>query len=107
MSDRRPYTRDELNALLPRLSTELLAVELAYPNARPLPPMLRQEALDYIGRVLTEARSKPLTAANHFLVGQLLSIFEQAIRAEMLGLHGRWYCIPEATIQRMVEENRS
>ena len=106
MTDRRPYTLDELRALLPRLRAELLAV-LKHPSCRPLPPMLREEALDFIGRILTQARSEPLTAENHFLLGQLLSVFEQAIRAEMCGLKGRWYCISESTIQQMVEENRS
>lgn len=98
-----PYTLQELKALLPRIKKSLEKEEAENPDIKPLPPMTKDECLDCFSRLMDIAAQRPLTEGECFLHGQLLSVFESAIDAEGLGLEGRWFCVNESNLKKIVE----
>lgn len=102
---RLPWTRDELETLLPKLKQELADIEAAEPHEiRPLPPMTREECQDYFNRLMDTAAERPLTSAECFIHGQLLCNYQHAILAESFGKKGRFFVISEEEINQLVKE---
>ena len=98
-----PYTHEELQALIPQLKKKLDAIVAEQPHeVRPLPPMSVEEAKDYFYRLMDIAAERPLTQAECFVHGQLLSCFKMAVRAEMLGKKGRYFVFGEDEIKNFM-----
>lgn len=105
MTNRTPWTRQQLQALLPVVEKRLEQIAAEQDEeVRGLPPMDSEECLQYFGRLMDLAASRPLTQRECFLHGQLLQQFRQAVFAEARGHKGRCYVIPESTITRLLEE---
>ncbi len=104
MKPRIPWTREELELLIPRIESKLSAVEAEHPNARPLSPMTVAEAEAFFNRLLDLAWSRPLTQEERFLHGQLVAVYRSAVIAETLGHRGRFFVIPESAIDGMLKE---
>lgn len=103
MSERRPYTHAELEAMTRHVEARLAATEASHPAARPLPPLTLDETLDHLSGLIGLAGTRPLTPAEQFLMGQLHQQLRQATRAEMLGYRGRYYVLSEADLARLGE----
>jgi hypothetical protein len=97
-----PWSRQELDRLLPRLEAAIAATEADRPEARPLPPMTVAECLDYGMRLMDLAGERPLSTDECFLHGQLLAVLIQAAKAEALGYKGRHFVISEGDVAGLV-----
>lgn len=102
VSPRSPWTHEQIQELLPKLKSNLQEMEAEDPDIRPLPPMTVAEAKDYFFRLFDVASTRSLNPSECFIMGQLLSVFEQAVRAESLGKKGRYFVISEDDINRMM-----
>ena len=104
MKDRIPWTREELRAMLPRVEEKLDEAEACFaPGAvRPLSPMTVSEARELILSQIHLSTSRILTAEESHLAGELLAVFEMAVRAEMLGKRGRYFVVSEDQIDGMM-----
>ena len=103
MIGRMPWTQEELDAFLPKLKKEIEQAEADYEDVKPLPPMTVEECADYLLRLIDRAKTRTLNESECFFHGQLLSVFQQAVRAETLGKKGRFFVISEADINRMMK----
>lgn len=105
MDKRVPWTHEELQVLIPKLEAKLKAVEDEEGgDVKPVPPLTKDECLDYFWRLMDSAAVRPLNKQEIFIHGQLLAQFEQAILAERLGKKGRYYVIPEDKIMGMLND---
>jgi len=102
-SDARPYTHEELAEMRTRLSNSIQQAEHDNPGARPLPPMLEQDARDLLLELTKIAVERLLTSSESFMAGQLLAVYRMAIEARMLGHHGRYYVVSEADVERIAK----
>jgi hypothetical protein len=66
--------------------------------------MSRDEVLEYIGRLLTIATTRPITEPERFIFEQLLSNFRAAVLAEAMGKKGRYFVLSEDDIGRMMKQ---
>lgn len=104
-----PWTQEELDQLLPKVKKDLekkieeTEAEQEEP-VKPLPPMTKQEALDFLWRLIETTGERTLTSRERFIFSQLLAIFEQAILAERLGKKGRFYVVSEEHIMNLMNE---
>jgi len=97
-----PWTREELQALIPKLKQEMADIEAEEPHEiRPLPPMTREEVMDYFYSLMDIAATRPLTSAECFIHGQLLCNYQHAVRAELLGKKGRYFVVSEDEIEKL------
>ena len=96
-------TIDELELLLPKVRSRMGRAEMQY-GCQGIPPMTADEAKLRITRMVDESESRLLTAQEVFLLGQLIGTFEQAVAAEALGLKGRWFCVHESGLQKIIEQ---
>lgn len=103
-SSRMPWTNEQIQALVPILDDEMREIESECEGIRPLPAMLLDEARDLVLRFIHQAESRQLTNFEATIMGQLLSVFEQAVRADMLGKKGRYFVISEDDVTKMMEE---
>lgn len=105
---RKPWTHEELQAMIPVLESKLQKQEdLAATNGEELksiPPLTRDECLEYFFRLLDTASKRPLTLQECGLHGQLLAQFEQSAMALALGKSGRFYVISEERIMQMLAQ---
>lgn len=100
---RTPWTREELEYLIPQLEEKLVEDEQSQredqlhgqDEVKPLPPMTMDECKDYIWRMMDAAKERPLTSRECFIFGQLLQALQQCVMAEMLGKKGRYYVVSE------------
>jgi len=104
---RLPWTRAELEAILPRIERQIAETEEQWPAVRPLPPMTPDECRAYLNRLMELAKLRPLTGYECFLHGQLQAAFEHAIRAETLGYRGRYFVLSEADIMAILKSKGS
>jgi len=105
ISPRQPWTHEQIQELLPKLKAKIAEQEVEDPNIRPLPPMTVEECKEYFFRLTNAAETRPLTGDECCIWGQLLSVFQQAVRAETLGKKGRYFCLSEADINRMMDKD--
>jgi hypothetical protein len=101
---RQPWTQEQLQELLPKLKAEIAREEAQDPNIRPLPPMTVDECKDFFYRLNDIASTRPLTGDECCIMGQLLAVFQYAVRAETLGRKGRYFVLSEEDINRMMQE---
>lgn len=103
---RRPYTREDLDRLLPalkaRLEERIAQHEAEFAGARPLMPLTVQEALGYFHRLIGVAGERALSREECALHGQLLAVLISAARAEGLSLKGRCFVMTEDEILAQV-----
>lgn len=88
-------SQEEVDQLLPRLAAAIERVEADDPTARALPPMTVGECLERFYGLMDTAATRPLTLEECRLHGQLLSVYMQAVRAEVLGRKGRYFVMSE------------
>lgn len=89
-----PWTRAEVDAILPKLKASMEECCVGHEHeVKPLPPMTTHESRDYLLRLMDIAAKRPLTFAECFLHGQLLAVYEHAVKAEMLGKKGQRYFV--------------
>lgn len=108
--NRVPWTREDLEYLIPKIERELTETEeeqrkLQLPGqeeVKPLPPMTSGECLEYFCRLMDSSVERPLTARERFLHDSLLAQFKQASVAEALGKKGRYYLIDEQDIMHIL-----
>lgn len=100
---RVPWTREELQAALPKIDRKIAEVEEEYPNAKPLPRLTVEEATDLLIGLVDKAEDRPLTAEEFFLHGQLLSVYKQAVIAESRGYKGRYFVITEEMMLKVIK----
>lgn len=93
---RVPWTREELQTLIPKLEKQLAEAEAEHEEEiKPLPLLNKEECLDYFYRLMDIAAERPLTKRECFMHGQLLAVFEQQVMAQILCKNpGRYYVIP-------------
>lgn len=104
---RVPWTREELDELLPKLEADLAELEGGQAEeVKPLGPMSVAECLDYFWRLLELAKHRPLTESECFLFGQLVNVFQQACWAEARGHKGRCFVIPEDAVQALIDSKK-
>jgi len=104
---RFPYTRAQLDAMIPKIEAQLKEEEAYAEEAgtiNGMPPMTKEECVDYLGRLVDVGKERLLTRKECFMHGQLLAVFEQAIMAEMLGKKGRYFVISEDQIAKLTGE---
>lgn len=104
MTPNSPWTHEELQALLPKLEKKLVTEEIENPGIRGLPPMTVEESKNYFFKLIDIAKERPITFSESLIFGQLLSVFQQAVRAEMLGKKGRFFVISEDEINQIEEK---
>jgi|SRR5581483_2922087 len=97
---RAPYTHEELQSLVPKIKEELEQLEAEEGPVKPIPPLAKEECIDYLFRIISAASDRPLTRSECFLFGQVLAQFEQSVIAETLGKKGRYYVLPEEVINK-------
>ena len=106
MYKRIPWTRDQLDELIPEIQQELDDIEKDFEEeVNPIPPLTADEAAEYIMRLLGAAKERLLTDHECFLHGQLLSVFKMAIQAETLGhkkAGGRYFVVSEEEISKLL-----
>ncbi len=95
------WTHEELEALIPIIDQKLKIIEEDF---KPLPPLTKEECLEYFTRFYNIANTRALALHETFLMGQLLSCFEHAIKAEMLGKKGRYIVMSEDEINERMKE---
>ncbi len=102
---RVPWTRDEIEALIPKIEKSLHDAESGRGgNVKPMPPMTADECTDLMQRLLDSAATRPLSLDECFMFGQLLSCYRQAIQAEMLtGKNGRYFVMSENDINSFLK----
>lgn len=102
MPYKSPWTREELNELIVNIekaADKIEDEEAEFGNdIKPVPPLTKQEALDYLNSIIDIGSNRILTRQECFIHGQLLAQFEQSIIAEHLGKKGRYYVIPEEKV---------
>jgi len=104
--DRVPWTHEQLQALIPKVEADLKRVEDEEGgDVKPVPPLTKDECLEYFWRLMDSAAQRALTKQEIFIHGQLLAQYEQSILAERLGKKGRYYVIPEDQIMGLLDEN--
>ena len=102
---RIPWTREELNALIPKIAQDLDKIEIDQGgNIKPLPPMTLAECGDLFSRLLDIAATRTLTNDECFMHGQLLSCYRHAVQAEMLGRKGRYFVVSEDEITSLMAD---
>ncbi len=106
------YTREKLDVLIPKLEgllsdAETRARDDGTGEITGMPPMTRSEAMDFLHRLMELAHQRPLTLAECFMHGQLMNVFEQAIRAEMLGKKGRYFVVSEEQLSQLTGEREN
>lgn len=104
---RTPWTQEQLDGFLSKLETEIVRVEDENPNARPLPPMTVDECKGFFGRLLDIAHARALDAEECLLMGQLLAVFQFAVRAETLGKKGRFFVMSEEDVNNILQQHDS
>ena len=105
MYERKPWTQQQLDEMLPKLEMELDKIEAEYDSeVNPVPPCSVEEALQYIFRLMSITAERPLTDAERFLHGQLLSALKMSIQAETLGhaKGGRYFVASEEDLKRVM-----
>ena len=104
--NRVPYSLDELRARIPSLKGKIEAHERDEASlgndVRPCGPLTVAEARDLLLDLAGLAEERPLTRSELHLHGQLLCVYEQAVRAEMLGKKGRYFVIPESSLRNLL-----
>lgn len=106
MKVRLPFTRDELNVLIPKLDQHLQDMEDAEPfDVQPIGCLTLEECHEYFGRLLDAAAVGPLSRQQCFLHGQLLCVFKNACRAEMLKKPGRYFVVSEEDLLKLQREH--
>jgi hypothetical protein len=103
---RTPWTHEQINEFLPNLKTDLAKQEKANPNIRPLPPMTVEECRDFFFRLMSLASSRAITHDECCIMGQLLSVFQSAVRAEALGHKGRFFVVSEEDVNQMIHKGK-
>ncbi len=99
MSERLPYTHEELVQMRDRLRESLARTERENPGARPLPPLGEDEARELLLALGETAETRVLTADEGFLAGQFLAAYRMAIEARMLGRRGdRYFVVSESEL---------
>lgn len=108
MSHRIPWTREQLNEMIPKLDALLAEAEASQEEeVKPMPPMTYDECFDFLLRLMDAAGERPLTQRECFMHGQLLAVFEQQVIAKTLGFkQGRYYVIPEEKLNELLKEER-
>ena len=101
---RIPWTHEELQAMIPKVAAELQEIESQQPGIKPIPPLAKQECMEYLYGLLDIASRRALTKEECCLLCQLMAQFEQAILAERLGKKGRFYVIPEDEIMKLARK---
>jgi hypothetical protein len=105
----KPWAHEELHEFFPeaktRLEKQIREIE-ANEEARPLPPLSKDECIKYFFRLMDAAVERPLTRKETFIHGQLLAQFEQSVLAESLGKQGRYYVISEDHIVQAVQRGQ-
>jgi len=99
----KPWTHEEIRAMMRKLDASLKRAEAEEPHARPLPPMTEEECREAMFGLLDVAAGRVLTHPERFLFGQLLSQYRQAVQASMLGRRGRYYVMSEEDIARLTK----
>lgn len=103
---RTPWTHEQINEFLPQLKADLAKEEAANPNMRPLPPMTVEECKNLFFRLINIVSTRSLTHEECCIMGQLLAVFQGAVRAETLGHKGRFFVLSEEDINRMMKPPR-
>ena len=108
-TNRPPYTRAQLDVMIPKVKAQLAADEAAaiedgIGEINGMPPMTKDEALDYLARLMDAGQERLLTRHECFMHGQLMAVFEMAIRAEMLGKKGRYLVVSEEQVFKLTGE---
>lgn len=101
--NRLPWTHEQIDELIPRVKQHLADQEANDPELRPLPPMTVDECKEYFFRFVDIASTRPLDEKESGILGQLLSVFQFAVRAETLGKKGRFFIISEDDINKMMK----
>ena len=103
-----PWTHEQIQALLPKLEKSLKETEASQEEeVRGLPAMTKEEAKDYIFRIMDYAAERPLTQREIFIHGQLLCCFEMAVMAETLGKKGRYFVVSEEHINKLMQQHEA
>ena len=106
MNERRPWTQQQLDEMLPKIEKELDNLENEFEKEiKPVGPLTETEAIDYLMRLMDIAAVRPLTPEECFLHGQLLNVFKQAVQAETLGYKkagGRYFVMSEGDINNIM-----
>lgn len=100
-----PWTKAEVDRMLPQLKRQLAEIENAETEeVRPIPQMTQDEALDYMHRLMNIAEIRPLTSGETFLHGQLVSVYRMAVLSEALGYDKtkRYFVFSEDDLKRMI-----
>ena len=105
---RIPWTREELQALVPKLEANLKRTEedmdlFFEEEIKPVPPMTENECFALLMGLMDQAHQRPLTRKECFLHGQILAQYRMAVAATVMGKKGRYYVIPEDAINQQVE----
>jgi hypothetical protein len=79
-----PWTREEIDRLKESLRREITEIEGEFPDAKPLPPMSIEECMELFSALMDSAHERPLTREECLLHGQLLCVFQMAVRADTL-----------------------
>lgn len=83
------------------VDAQIADYEAQYPDAQPLAPMTKDEALDALLLIMQVASARALTRDEIFLHGQLLAVYEQAALVAAKGYAGRWFLINEEQLLAM------
>jgi hypothetical protein len=82
---RLPWRPEDLAALLPPIGAFdewMAAYKAEHRDVRWLPVLSSRECRDYLARLVVLATTRPLSPAERFLHGQLVTRFEQAVSRE-------------------------
>jgi hypothetical protein len=101
--NRLPWTREQIDELIPKVKQNLAEQEANDPELRPLPPMTVEECKEYFFCLVDIASTRALNENEAGILGQLLSVFQFAVRAETLGKKGRFFVISEDDISKMIQ----
>ncbi len=96
---RPPWTREELDAVLPPLKQQLQEMEDQEEQLRFILPMTLDESREFFLRFLVLAEERQLSRQECILFGQWLAVYESAIRADMLRKKGRYMVLSEDEIR--------
>jgi hypothetical protein len=102
-----PWTLAELETMLAANLARIRRAEADYPEARPVPPLAVAECRELLLALADRAQWDTLEDEEVFLCGQLVQQFEQAVRAETLGYKGRYYCMSEAQLEQLLQQEKS
>jgi hypothetical protein len=109
--DRIPWTHEELQALIPACKEEMSQIEEeefadSGTRIKPLPPLTKNECLDYFWRLTKVAEQRPLTREETFVHSELVAQFEQAVLAERMGYKGRYYVVSQEQIEELMKRQQ-